>query len=56
MQSFDDLPRSTQIRRIRRLAEIALAAYDLEVEPASGAKAALRVTNQVGVLRDFLKR
>jgi Ser/Thr protein kinase RdoA (MazF antagonist) len=31
MQAFDELPRSTQIRRIRRLAEIALAAYDLKV-------------------------
>jgi hypothetical protein len=31
MQTFDELPRSTQIRRIRRLAEIALTAYDLEV-------------------------
>lgn len=31
MQGFDELPRSTQIRRIRRLAEMALTAYDLEV-------------------------
>lgn len=31
MHGFDDLPRSTQIRRIRRLGEIALAAYDIEV-------------------------
>jgi Ser/Thr protein kinase RdoA (MazF antagonist) len=31
MQNFDEFPRSTQIRRIRRLAAIALTAYDLEV-------------------------
>src|SRR5437899_1812438 len=108
MQGFDELPRNVQIRRVRRLAEIALTAYDLEVvritplpdfptlraaflrgyrevqqlslelekyieifmaarimghtlwlaahigEPAFGAKAAVRVTNQVGELRDFL--
>lgn len=30
MQRFDDLPRSTQIRRMRRLAQTALTAYSLE--------------------------
>jgi hypothetical protein len=71
MQTFDELPRSTQIRRIRRLADVALTAYDLEVirimghtlwlaahigEPAFGAKAALRVAYQVTLLKDLLKR
>src|ERR1700719_2670058 len=30
MQRFEDLPRSAQIRRMRRLAQFALTAYDLE--------------------------
>src|SRR5260370_39684836 len=30
MQPFENLPRSTQIRRMRRLAQCALTAYDFE--------------------------
>src|SRR5258708_2027410 len=48
MQGFDDLPRSTQIRRIRRLGEIALTAYDLEVVRITPLQHFLNTTFQIG--------
>lgn len=56
LQGFDDLPRNTQIRRIRRLAEIALAAYDLEVVRITPLQHFLNTTFRVDARANWANR
>src|SRR5260370_38626426 len=44
MKSFEDLPRSTQIRRMRRLAQTVLTTYGLEQAPLTPVQHFLNTT------------